>query len=232
MATLTMLRESTTDGSLPSHAWPGGYQLMYLTEDGLFVCPKCANKPDTSDPVTAGDVYWEGPTLACEDCGEPIESAYGDPDAGDDAPVTEDDGEPLPAFPGDDPGIRAEDFAPRCRSCSLPLVMGSTGWTHTAEQGVGHFADPDGESFGPVVNPDGSPTDVTLEMFGRCSADCGCAGGQPSAECEFVPSCGRCNPFLRDPDPLDEPDERDPYEVYGTPEHEALLIAEESGQRW
>ncbi len=68
------------NGRLPSYAWPGGYPLVYVTEDGLTVCPECANEPDTSDPVAYGDVYWEGPLLPCDDCGEMMESAYGDPD--------------------------------------------------------------------------------------------------------------------------------------------------------
>lgn len=71
------------DGTLPAFAWPGGYQMLYWTADGAEVCPKCANKTDTSDPVTDGGIYWEGPDLECADCGDPIPSAYGDPDAQD-----------------------------------------------------------------------------------------------------------------------------------------------------
>ena len=97
MANLTALRESTSDETLPAYAWPGGYPMVYITENGLTICPKCANDADTSDPVVAGDVYWEGPDMTCEDgsqCGSlsdggpspswsagVIESAYGDPDA-------------------------------------------------------------------------------------------------------------------------------------------------------
>jgi hypothetical protein len=33
-----------------------------------------------STEVVAGDVYYEGPPLICDDCGVEIESAYGDPD--------------------------------------------------------------------------------------------------------------------------------------------------------
>ena len=77
---LQALRESTPDGMLPEFAWPGGYPLVYYTRDGLMICARCANKPDTSDPVIDGDVYWEGPALVCDDEGELIESAYGDPD--------------------------------------------------------------------------------------------------------------------------------------------------------
>jgi hypothetical protein len=68
------------DGKLPSFAWPGGYPIYYLTRDGLVVCPDCANESDTSDPVIDADIYWEGPAACCNDCGQGIESAYGDPD--------------------------------------------------------------------------------------------------------------------------------------------------------
>jgi uncharacterized Zn finger protein len=52
-----------------------------MTQDGLTICPTCANKQDTSDDVVAGGVRWEGPDLTCDDCGGDIETAYGDPDA-------------------------------------------------------------------------------------------------------------------------------------------------------
>ena len=78
MATLAQLRASTCDGTLPAYEWPGGYPMEYVTEDGLEVCPTCANTPDTSDPVIAGEVYWEGPPFPCDDCGRLIESAYGE----------------------------------------------------------------------------------------------------------------------------------------------------------
>lgn len=71
------------DGTLPAHAWPGCYPLAYLTESGLTVCATCANG-DTSDPVTAQFVRWEGPVDWCDDCGCDMESAYGDPDVVDD----------------------------------------------------------------------------------------------------------------------------------------------------
>ena len=83
MATIAALRASTSDGSLPAYAWPGGYPLEYVTEDGLMICPACANVSGShdgfvpSDPVIAGDVFWEGEDYPCEDCGKPISSAYG-----------------------------------------------------------------------------------------------------------------------------------------------------------
>lgn len=85
MTNLAALRESTPDGTLPAFAWPGGYPLIYITADGSTICPDCANwEGETWNPeqaAIAGDVYWEGPTIQCEDCNADIESAYGDPEA-------------------------------------------------------------------------------------------------------------------------------------------------------
>jgi hypothetical protein len=68
------------DGTLPAYSWPGCYPMFYVTRDGLNVCPACANREvDTSQEVIAGDVHWEGPALTCDDCGESIASAYGEP---------------------------------------------------------------------------------------------------------------------------------------------------------
>lgn len=69
------------DGQLPRYSWPGAYSMFYVTEQGLVVCPDCANDPDTSDPVVAYDVNWEDPALFCEDAGGRIESAYAEDDA-------------------------------------------------------------------------------------------------------------------------------------------------------
>lgn len=72
------LPDCDSNGRLPSFAWPGGYPLFYVTSAGLVACPDCANA-ETSDPVTACDVHWEGEPLQCDDCGKDIESAYGVP---------------------------------------------------------------------------------------------------------------------------------------------------------
>ncbi len=73
--------ERDSNGKLPAYAWPGGYPIIYLTRDGLTICPACANRDvDSQEEVIAADVYYEGPTLTCEDCETAqIESAYGDP---------------------------------------------------------------------------------------------------------------------------------------------------------
>jgi hypothetical protein len=74
------------NGKLPAYAWPGGYQIIYLDRGNSVLCPACANKSDT-DPdelpqfkPVAGDIYYEGPTIQCDQCNADIESAYGDPE--------------------------------------------------------------------------------------------------------------------------------------------------------
>ena len=72
---------------LPFYAWPGGYPIIYLTEAGEILCAECATKEirawmydESTDPPTAYDAYYEGPTERCADCNREIESAYGDPE--------------------------------------------------------------------------------------------------------------------------------------------------------
>lgn len=48
--TLTEIRQ--TDGKLPAYAWPGGYAIAYLMDDGEFLCADCANDP--TNPVHEG----------------------------------------------------------------------------------------------------------------------------------------------------------------------------------
>ncbi len=63
----------------------GGYPVLYFTAC-IEICADCANKDESqiSDLVTGCEVYYEGPTIQCEDCGKDIESAYGDPDEDED----------------------------------------------------------------------------------------------------------------------------------------------------
>lgn len=86
--------ERDSAGELPAYAWPGGYPIIYLTADGGTLCPACANGENgseaTEDPIqddrqwliVASDVHWEGSPEICDHCNAEIESAYGDPDAG------------------------------------------------------------------------------------------------------------------------------------------------------
>lgn len=74
-------------GHLPSNA--DGYPLIYYTGDGDPLCAGCATAELDEERGFRGrggdlefvDIYYEGPTEFCSDCGKEIESAYGDPDA-------------------------------------------------------------------------------------------------------------------------------------------------------
>jgi hypothetical protein len=82
------------DGKLPAYAWPGGYPIIYLFEDGGIACPECANggnsaipRTDPSDApedkqwhIIGYDVHWEGEPVMCDNCGAEIKSAYGETD--------------------------------------------------------------------------------------------------------------------------------------------------------
>lgn len=68
---------------LPAFAWPGAYPIIYVTEDADILCAECAWDVAVADEPLTQDIHWEGPTLCCDDCSKPIESAYGDPEADD-----------------------------------------------------------------------------------------------------------------------------------------------------
>ena len=85
----TMYRN--TDGTLASHAWPGGYPIFYIAEDGGILCsrPECANGPEVvaetalipcdRDPqwhIVGQEVNWEDESLFCDHCGKLVECAY------------------------------------------------------------------------------------------------------------------------------------------------------------
>jgi hypothetical protein len=72
------------------YAWPGGYPLFAITTCGAALCKKCckdnyriireAQNGNLRDgwQVDAVDVNWEETDLLCDDCGDLIESAYGE----------------------------------------------------------------------------------------------------------------------------------------------------------
>lgn len=76
--------ERDNDGQLPKYAWPGGYPIFYLCEDGGTLCSTCANGNDakTQDDkqwnVIAHDCNFEDHDLTCDHCHKLIEAAYGD----------------------------------------------------------------------------------------------------------------------------------------------------------
>ena len=72
------------------YAFPGGYPLYIVTNDGGSICVECARaeyKQIAHDTVkgwktgwdcAGSDINWEDSELFCDHCGEKIESAYGD----------------------------------------------------------------------------------------------------------------------------------------------------------
>ena len=73
------------DGKLPAYAWPGGYPVLYILEDGGVLCPACANGENGSEAqvqdtpywnIVGYDCNWEDPSVHCDHCGARIESAY------------------------------------------------------------------------------------------------------------------------------------------------------------
>jgi len=79
-----MTLERNDKGKLDAYAWPGGYAIRYLCEDGESVCAKCANerKPDEwqGQAPIEGYIDWEGPTSQCANCNEDMPTEYGDPE--------------------------------------------------------------------------------------------------------------------------------------------------------
>jgi hypothetical protein len=84
-ATMSLDAIRDKDGQLPSFAWPGGYPMFYVMDDGEALCPTCANDP--SNPVHEGgqadgwriegyDINYEDASLFCAHCSKRIESAY------------------------------------------------------------------------------------------------------------------------------------------------------------
>lgn len=94
---MTQTLTLNSQGELDAYAWPGGYPIIYLDGENSTLCAKCAtrdfNDSDVRDeykPIAAV-IYYEGPTIQCDDCGVDIESAYGDPN--DDSDEWDADGE-------------------------------------------------------------------------------------------------------------------------------------------
>jgi hypothetical protein len=75
------------------YAWPGGYPLYLVMNDGEALCMECARseykqiaragrdnryKALRSDWLSLGpEINWEDQSLCCVHCNKPIESAYG-----------------------------------------------------------------------------------------------------------------------------------------------------------
>lgn len=67
------------------YAWPGGYPMYYLTEDGGVLSPSSANEnfeltlgDDPQWRIVAADINWEDQHLYCDHSNDRIECAYSD----------------------------------------------------------------------------------------------------------------------------------------------------------
>tara|TARA_Y100000310_G_scaffold330958_2_gene403649 strand:+ start:601 stop:867 length:267 start_codon:yes stop_codon:yes gene_type:complete len=70
------------------YAWPGGYPIYFVMDDGESFCFSCAkseskyivnsinNKDNDGWRVTGADINWEDEDLYCAHCCDKIESAY------------------------------------------------------------------------------------------------------------------------------------------------------------
>ena len=80
--------------ALNKYAWPGGYPVFMITQDGAALCPDCVKKEirtiigairsaDTRGGwFPAGtEINYEDASLYCAHCGNRIESAYAEDEA-------------------------------------------------------------------------------------------------------------------------------------------------------
>ena len=72
------------------YAWPGGYPIVYVTDDGGCLCPNCVQDnleeigtthKGSGWNVVGMDANWEDPSLFCDHCGNRIKSAYAEDEA-------------------------------------------------------------------------------------------------------------------------------------------------------
>lgn len=75
------------------YAWPGGYPLILVCDDGGVLCFDCGKsegrqiidairtRTNNGWRVSACVIHWEGPDETCNHCGKVIPSAYGGDDA-------------------------------------------------------------------------------------------------------------------------------------------------------
>ena len=66
------------------YAWPGGYPVYGIMDDGGMLCHGCLQEPEVHEHGDAdgwrfvgADVYWEGDDEHCAHCSKPLPSAYG-----------------------------------------------------------------------------------------------------------------------------------------------------------
>ena len=74
------------DGRLQECAWPGGYPILYIMQDGGILCPTCARMAEADreqhpadDPqwaIIGADCNYETPDMICDHCYKTIDAAY------------------------------------------------------------------------------------------------------------------------------------------------------------
>ena len=85
-----MNEQEYLDGRKQPYAWPGGYPMFLVLNDGGCLCMACANsesrqilqdmawRHDTGWTPAVWAVNWEDQDLYCSHCNARIESAYGE----------------------------------------------------------------------------------------------------------------------------------------------------------
>jgi len=67
------------------YAWPGGYPMFAITNDGACLCKRCCSTERESIGTTTGtdgwcvtslDINYEDTELVCDHCGNLVEAAY------------------------------------------------------------------------------------------------------------------------------------------------------------
>ena len=67
-------------GKLPDRTTSLGYTVIYTTDFGRHVCDECAKEieDDQYETLEGYTSYEEGPSIECDECGEMMESDYGE----------------------------------------------------------------------------------------------------------------------------------------------------------
>ncbi len=77
--------DKVTGHEWEAYAWPGGYEIHYLTKDGGTLCHQCANAnlelttgDDPQWQIIAAHTHYEGDPLTCDHCNREIQPEYGE----------------------------------------------------------------------------------------------------------------------------------------------------------
>ncbi len=85
-----IIPQSVKDAIRNPYAFPGGYPKYIVCNDGGCLCPQCAKDNfhaiahdtvkgwKTGFDVAGANINWEDDSLYCDNCNNPIPSAYGE----------------------------------------------------------------------------------------------------------------------------------------------------------